>query len=58
MRESNPAKKQPQSYGGIFKQGTLAELLWDFFLDNCLEIDAIMGDISFFMGLLITSNIQ
>jgi hypothetical protein len=27
-------------------------------LDNCLEIDAIMGDISFFMGLLITSNIQ
>jgi hypothetical protein len=24
------SEKQPQSYGGIPQQGTLAELLWDF----------------------------
>jgi hypothetical protein len=58
MGESNPVKKkQPQSYGGIPQQGTLVELFWDL-LDNFLEIDVIIGDIVFFMGLLITFYIQ
>ncbi len=30
MVESNPAKNQPQSYGGIPQQGALAELICDF----------------------------